>query len=110
MSVCHRCDVRACVNPAHLFLGTNTENQADMDTKGRRVAPGRYAALSERDVIRVKFDLVDGVPERRIAAKFGVTRPTIALIAMGKAWEDVPWPPGAALPAKAPKRGLAVAA
>lgn len=40
--VLHRCDVRDCVNPRHLFTGTNQDNVADMDAKGRRVSTAHY--------------------------------------------------------------------
>lgn len=39
LCVLHRCDVPACVNPAHLFVGTRTVNNADMRAKGRGVNP-----------------------------------------------------------------------
>jgi hypothetical protein len=43
--VLHRCDVRHCVNPAHLFVGTPAQNTADMLSKGRAVWP--YALKTE---------------------------------------------------------------
>jgi hypothetical protein len=36
LNVCHRCDVRTCINPNHMFLGTQKENMADRSAKLRR--------------------------------------------------------------------------
>lgn len=39
MHVCHKCDVRSCCNPDHLFLGTDADNHRDRDAKGRHYRP-----------------------------------------------------------------------
>lgn len=52
INVCHECDVRVCVRPAHLFLGTHLDNMADRNRKGRTAAGARngWATHPGRDI------------------------------------------------------------
>jgi hypothetical protein len=86
--VCHHCDNRLCVNPDHLFLGTNQDNLADMRQKGRHIK-GRQchrAKLSEADVINIRQ--ATGT-HTEVAERFGVSAATIGRIRQGLWWKHV---------------------
>jgi hypothetical protein len=87
--VLHRCDNPACCNPAHLFLGTQTDNMRDRDAKGRLNPPrgsksGR-AKLTEAAVEEIRA-LALVARQRDIAALYGVHRSTVTNILSGKTW------------------------
>jgi len=88
LCVCHSCDVPACVNPAHLWLGTNEENSADRHMKGRTISgESHYAArLTAADVRAIR---VDGRPTSEIAAIYGVTASYVRSIKRRKKWRSV---------------------
>lgn len=90
LCVLHKCDNPACINPEHLFLGTDADNVADMDAKGRRViSRGEKiwgAKLKEADIPLI---LNDGRTQREIAADYGVSQSLIGLIKRGEIWRHV---------------------
>lgn len=96
MDVCHRCDVRACVNPAHLFVGTRAENIRDAVIKGRvnkdtraRGIAHPSAKLTEDAVTAILEDLAQGVSKRQLALSYGVSQRTVLLIARGETWAHI---------------------
>ena len=93
--VLHRCDNRRCVNPAHLFLGSQADNMADAARKGRvrnngaKGAEHPRARLTDEDVRQIRRLLSDGVSKAAIARLFGVDRSTVSLIARRKTWRHL---------------------
>ncbi len=90
LCVLHKCDVRRCVRPDHLFLGTRVDNAADRHSKGR-TKKGSQLPQAKLDVDKVKIikALIGNVTYREIGEKFNVSSSAIWLIANGKNWAHV---------------------
>lgn len=89
--VCHRCDVRLCVRPDHLFLGTQQDNLSDAKAKGRMGKGPAYprgmahpnTRITDEQVAEMRRRAATGERHRDIAADFGVDRSYIGLIQRG---------------------------
>lgn len=93
MCVCHRCDNPACVNPAHLWLGTITDNNRDRAVKGRsRNQNGEMNSMSKLTAADVKEirRLRGQMQQQAVAERFGISRPHVSEIWSGKVWATVP--------------------
>ncbi len=99
MFVCHQCDNPACVNPAHLFLGTPRENSQDAIRKGRWTNPphcprpgesNSQAKLTESEVRRMRALHETGeYTYYELAAQFRISYQNVHLIVMRKRWKHV---------------------
>lgn len=110
LHVLHRCDNRPCCNPAHLWLGTHTDNMRDMFAKGRcrrasgaehytALRPGcrargeknRNSRLTEFQVSALLAEYVSRVTKQRdLARKYGVSQRLVSNIVHNRAWKHVP--------------------
>ena len=108
LCVLHRCDNPICVRPDHLFVGTNSDNSADMVAKGRQNTPhgprhGTHthpeshargsehpnAKLNETTVVRIFALRSSGRTQQAIADEFGVSQSLIHRVLFGKRWAHV---------------------
>lgn len=87
MLVCHKCDVPGCVNPQHLFLGTQRDNMADMKSKGRASTGERHprAKLTDFEVATLRAQFATGMHTKsELARKWKTHNVTITNILTGR--------------------------
>jgi len=91
MYVCHACDNVACVNPNHLFLGTQKQNLQDMASKGRSTwgEKNPMAKLTEEQVKEIKQGFATGKTDTELAKQFNMSRQGINNIRNNKLWSYI---------------------
>lgn len=88
--VCHACDNPGCVNPHHLFLGTDADNMADRDAKGRQARGERQhsAKLTDCAVRKIRNEYPQ-TPVSEFASEYDVAKQTIFAVLKRRTWKHV---------------------
>jgi hypothetical protein len=91
MCVCHRCDNRACINPAHLYLGTNKQNSEDMAAKNRSChgVAVNTAKMTPEKVLDLVARYNGGEKIGSLCDRFGISVPTLYRILNRQSWKRV---------------------
>jgi len=83
--ICHKCDVRSCVNPNHLFLGTHLDNNRDMMIKKRHKILKKEKKINSEIAFKIYNE--KGF-HKNIAEKYNVSRSLVSQIKRGEIWQD----------------------
>lgn len=93
LQVLHDCDNPSCVNPEHLFLGTNDDNVQDKIQKGRmrtlRGEESPSSKLTEAKVRKMRELKNKGYSYAELGRKFNVDTSTARYVCIGKLWKHV---------------------
>jgi len=95
LKVLHKCDNSSCVNPDHLFLGTQQENILDMINKGRSNFGGTKGSKQwqskflESQIVEIRKCYASGDTLKQIAKRYNCSFSTIASIVRRKTWKHV---------------------
>ncbi len=95
LAVCHQCDVRNCVNPNHLWLGTIQDNNTDRTIKGRTVSvrlegeDSPRAKLTDEQVIEIRQRIAQGESYADIASRFNISTSNVDAIKHRKTWKHL---------------------
>ena len=89
--VLHICDTPACVNPEHLFLGTNVDNSNDKCAKQRQSVGESCPAhkLTNVEVLEIRAKQGNGQTQWQIADDYGVHQSIISGIFLRKMWKHI---------------------
>ncbi len=89
--VCHRCDNPSCVNPEHLFLGSQADNIRDMISKNRQKdSRGIFNGRNKLNEDQVRAIRTDNRIHRKVAADYNIAASTVKNIKKRYIWKDIP--------------------